>query len=95
MFSEIEQSKVKIEATESKIELLKNEICTHESKVEEYEENKHVIENLSTLLGEQRAVKAKVEEYKGKMNRCGKKVQGFLIEQGSVQQFIQTIQAQK
>jgi DNA repair exonuclease SbcCD ATPase subunit len=29
------------------------------------------------------------------MNRCGKKVEGFLIEQGSVQQFIQTIQAQK
>ena len=95
MFSEAEQAKVKIEATDSKIELLRNEICTHENKVEEYEENKHVIENLSTLLGEQRAVRAKVEEYKGKMDRCGKKVQGFLIEQGSVQQFVQTIQAQK
>ena len=57
MFSEIQQSRSKIEATEAKIELLKNEIATSEAKVQEYEDNRHVIENLSALLGEQKAVK--------------------------------------
>jgi DNA repair exonuclease SbcCD ATPase subunit len=95
MFSEIQQSKSKIEATEARIELLKNEIASNEAKVEEYEDNRHVIENLSALLGEQRSVKSKAGEYKGKMDRCNEKIQGYLIEQGSVQQFIKTIEEQK
>jgi DNA repair exonuclease SbcCD ATPase subunit/predicted phosphodiesterase len=95
MFSEIEQSKSRIESAEARIELFKNEIASNEAKVLEYEDNRHVIENLSSLLGEQRAVKAKVNEYKEKMNRCNEKIQGYLIEQGSVQQFIKTIEEQK
>ena len=95
MFSEIQQSRSRLEATQAKIDLLKNEIASNEEKVQEYEENRHVIENLSVLLGEQKAVKAKVDEYKGKMNRCNEKIQGYLIEQGSVQQFIRTIEEQK
>jgi DNA repair exonuclease SbcCD ATPase subunit len=95
MFSEIEQSKSRIESAEARIELFKNEIASNEAKVLEYEDNRHVIENLSSLLGEQRAVKAKVSEYKEKMNRCNEKIQGYLIEQGSVQQFIKTIEEQK
>ena len=89
MFSEIEQSKVKIESANAKIELLKNEIQSSEVKV------RHVIENLSALLGEQKAVRTKSQEYKAKMDRCNEKIQGYLIEQGSVQQFIKTIEEQK
>ena len=63
MFSEIQQSKSRLEATQAKIDLLKNEIASNEEKVQEYEENRHVIENLSVLLGEQKAVKTKVDEY--------------------------------
>jgi exonuclease SbcC len=95
MFSEIEQSKVKIESASTKIELLKNEIQSNEAKVQEYEDNRHVIENLSVLLGEQKAVRTKAQEYKAKMDRCNEKIQGYLIEQGSVQQFIKTIEEQK
>ena len=95
MLSGLDQSKSKIEATEARIELLKNEVSSLEAQSQEYEENKHVIENLSTLLGEQSAIRMKVAEYKSKVDRCQGKIQGFLIEQGAVQQFIQTIQAQK
>ena len=95
MFTEIEQAKVKIESASTKIELLKNEIESSEAKVQEYEDNRHVIENLSVLLGEQKAVRIKSQEYKAKMDRCNEKIQGYLIEQGSVQQFIQTIEEQK
>ena len=95
LFSEIQQSKTKIEATQAKIDLLKNEISSNEVQVEEYEDNRHVIENLSSLLGEQKAVTKKLDEYKDKMDRCNEKIQGYLIEQGSVQQFIKTIEEQK
>lgn len=93
--NQIDRDQLSVESTTTKIELIQNELETLKQKQEEYNENKHIIENLETLVREQKGVQRKLEQYQEKINNCNDKVQQSLIQQGSTQQMIERLQEEQ
>jgi len=65
-----------------------------EQKREEYESNKHAIENLSSLTREKHAVKVKMLEAKARKEKCDKKIQDCLVEMGSVKHSMKVVRSE-
>ena len=95
LLSDVKNMEIKIDSLESKVSLYKNELVSLELKREEYEQNKHAIENLSSLVGEKQAIKAKIYEAKIRKDKCDKRVQDCLIELGSVDHSRKVIRSEK
>ena len=93
LLSEAKNLELKIETLVSNVSLYKNELVTLEQKREEYEQNKHAIENLSSLVRSKNAVKTKMLEAKQRKEKCDKKVQDCLVELGAVKHSIKIIKS--
>jgi len=93
LLSEAKNLEIKIESLVSKVFLYKNELETLEEKREEYERNKHAIENLSSLVRSSRAVETKMLEAKQRKEKCDKKIQEYLVELGAVKHSIKVIRS--
>ena len=93
---ENEMRNLSIVGARSKIDLLDNELTTLKAKAKEYEENKDVIENLSTLMREKKAMESSIAKTQSKLDECDDKMQQLLIEKGSAQTSIERyVQEQK
>ena len=93
---ENEMRNLSIVGARSKIDLLDNELTTLKAKAKEYEDNKDVIENLSTLMREKKAMESSITKTQAKLDECEEKIQHLLIEKGSAQTSIERyVQEQK
>ena len=95
LLSETKNLEIKAESLVSKVSLYKNELTSLKEKQEEYENNKHAIENLSSLTRSKYAVRTKMLEAKGRKDKCDKKVQDCLVELGSVKHAMKVIRSEK
>ena len=95
LLNKIEKAQLTVESSSTKIELVQNELETLKQKQQDYNDNKHIIENLETLMREKRGIAKKLEQYQEKMDSCNEKVQACLIEQGSAQQMIERLQEEQ
>jgi len=86
---------MKIESSMSKVSLYKNELETLQQKQQEYEANKHIIENLSSLSREKHAIKTKMLEAKARKDKCDNKIQDYLVELGAMKHAIKIIRSEK
>ena len=93
--NKIDRDHLTVESISSKTELVQNELDSLKKKQQKYNENKHIIENLETLLREQKGVETKLEQYQEKINNCNDKVQQSLIQQGSTQQMIERLKEEQ
>ena len=93
--NKIDRDHLTVESASTKVELIQNELETLKQKQQEYNDNKHIIENLETLMREKRGIAIKLEQYKQKIDSCNEKVQACLIEQGSAQQMIERLQEEQ
>ena len=75
LLSDAKNLEIKIESLVSKVSLYKNELASLEEKREEYEKNKHAIENLSSLIKTKQAVEIKMLEAKQRKEKCDKNKQ--------------------
>ena len=67
---ENEMRNLSIVGARSKIDLLDNELTTLKAKAKEYEDNKDVIENLSTLMREKKAMESSITKTQVKLDEC-------------------------
>ncbi len=93
LLSEAKNLEIKIDSLVSKVSLYKNELASLEEKREEYEQNKHVIENLSSLVKSSKAVEVKMLEAKQRKEKCDKKIQEYLVELGAAKHSIKIIKS--
>jgi len=95
LISDAKNMEIKVDSLESRVSLYKNELVSLEQKREEYESNKHAIENLSSLTREKHAVRAKMLEAKARKEKCDKKIQDCLVEMGSVKHSMKVVRSEK
>ena len=95
LLAENKNLEIKNESLESKISLMKNQKVALEKKIDEYNENRQAIENLSSLLASKKAVSIKMQEAKERKERCDKRTQNLLVELGSVKHSIKVIESEK
>ena len=79
----------------SKISLMSNQKVSLEQQRDEYNANRQAIENLSSLVKSKNAVKSKMNEAKGRKERCDKKIQDLLVELGAVKSTIKRLNVEK
>ena len=92
---ENEMKSLSIQSALHEVSLLDNELLSLQSKSEEYEENKEVIENMSTLMREKKAMETSIEKTQTKINACEDSMQTLLIEKGSAQTSIERYQQEQ
>ena len=85
LYTQIEKDKILRGSNESKTELLKNELNSLRETREEYNENKHVIENLETLTREKKGMTSKIDSIEPKVKTCKAGIQRLLVEFGATQ----------
>ena len=95
MLAQNKTLEMKIESSTSKVSLYKNELETLQQKQQEYEDNKHIIENLSSLSREKHAIKTKMLEAKARKDKCDNKIQDYLVELGAMKHAIKIIRSEK
>ena len=83
------------ESIVSKISLMNNQKASLEQQRDEYNANRQAIENLSSLVKTKNAVKTKMNEAKGRKERCDKKIQDLLVELGAVKSTIKRLNVEK
>ena len=87
-----EMNSFKITSNKDKLNLLKNEIESLRSKENEYEQNREAIENLETLGREKKGIEKTLSELRTVLSKCNKRLQEYLIEQGSATQILKNLQ---
>ena len=92
---ENEMRNLSIVGARSKIDLLDNELTTLKAKAKEHEDNKEVIENLSTLMREKKAMETAIYKTQEKLDKCSDDIQHLLIEKGSAQTSIERYQQEQ
>ena len=83
------------ESLVSKIALMSNQKSSLEQQRDEYNENRQAIESLSSLISSKNAINTKMQEAKGRKERCDKKIQDYLIELGAVKSTIKRLNVEK
>jgi len=79
----------------SKISLMNNQKDSLEQQRDEYEANRQAIESLSSLNNSKKAVQTKMNEAKGRKEKCDKRIQEYLIELGAAKSTIKSLQEEK
>ena len=95
LLAENKNLEIKNESLVSKISLMSNQKTSLEQQRDEYEQNRQAIENLSSLIKTKNAVQVKMDEAKGRKDRCDKKIQNYLVELGAVKSTIKRLNVEK
>ena len=95
LLAENKNLEIKNESLVSKISLMNNQKTSLEQQRDEYEQNRQAIENLSSLIKTKNAVQVKMDEAKGRKDRCDKKIQNYLVELGAVKSTIKRLNVEK
>jgi exonuclease SbcC len=91
----IETLTLTLSSNRDKISLLSNEISDLESKAKQYEDNRETIENLGTLNREKGAIEKFLNNKKSEYKRCQDKITKYLIEQGSSEATLKSLNERK
>jgi DNA repair exonuclease SbcCD ATPase subunit len=83
------------ESIVSKISLMANQKTSLEQQRDEYNSNRQAIENLSSLIKSKNVITTKMNEAKGRKERCDKKIQDYLVELGAVKSTIKRLRVEK
>jgi len=86
--NQIDKDRILRESCDSKVDLLQNELDSLRETQREYNENKHIIENLETLNRERKGIENKIEEIEPKVKTCKSNIQKFLVEIGATRKGI-------
>ena len=86
---ENEMRTLSIQGANTKVNLLENELASLETKAKQYEDNKEIIENLSTLMREKTAMEKAIQKTQTSLDTCSEEMQDLLIEKGSTQTSIE------
>lgn len=95
LINQIDKDKILRESCESKVELLQNELDSLRETQREYNENKHIIENLETLNREKKGISKAFKDIEPKVKLCKSAIQKFLVELGATQKNIEQLQEQE
>lgn len=95
LLTENKNLEIKNESLVSKISLMNNQKTSLEQQRDEYEQNRQAIENLSSLIKTKNAIQVKMDEAKGRKDRCDKKIQNYLVELGAVKSTIKRLNVEK
>jgi len=93
--NEMARIELDIEKSKSKKTNLEVEIKELEAKINEYEENKEVIENLEILSGEKRAATERMEREKQEYEECRNEILELYKQHGSLEQRLNNLVEQQ
>jgi len=93
--NEMARIELDIEKSKSKKTNLEVEIKDLEAKINEYEENKEVIENLEILSGEKRAATERMEREKQEYEECRNEILELYKQHGSLEQRLNNLVEQQ
>ena len=93
--NEMARIELDIEKSKSKKSTLESEIKELEGKINEYEENREVIENLEILSGEKRAATERMEREEQEYEECRNEILELYKQHGSLEQRLNNLTEQQ